>query len=87
MARLHASAERHLFFRPSCLEHSLALKWMLNRAGIAATMVIGGRKQGTRFEAHAWVEVNGTACDNADAAGTTFARFDAVHSSLETEIS
>ena len=45
IARLQSSAERHLFFRPSCLEHSLVLQWMLRREGIAAVMRIGGRKQ------------------------------------------
>jgi len=86
ITKLHSSAERHLFFRPSCLEHSLVLQWMLRREGISAALRIGGRKQGTRFEAHAWVEVNGTPLGNTGADGTEFVPFDAVHSSVETEI-
>ena len=86
IARLQSSAERHLFFRPSCLEHSLVLQWMLRPEGIAAAMRIGGRKQSGRFEAHAWVEVNGIPLDNTRADGAEFVPFDAVHSSLETEL-
>ncbi|HWF38395.1 MAG TPA: lasso peptide biosynthesis B2 protein [Candidatus Acidoferrales bacterium] len=86
IAKMQSSAERHLFFRPSCLEHSLALQWMLRRENIAAVMKIGARKQGGRFEAHAWVEVNGTPLDNGGAGGTEFLPFEEAYSSLETEI-
>ena len=86
IATLQSSAERHLFFLPNCLERSLVLQWMLRREGIAANMRIGGRKQGARFEAHAWVEVNGTPVENASSDGTAFVPFDSVHSALETEI-
>jgi hypothetical protein len=86
IARLQFSAEQHLFFRPSCLEHSLVLQLVLRREGIAAAIRVGGRKQSGRFEAHAWVEVNGTPLDNTRADGTEFVPFNAAHSSLETEI-
>jgi len=87
IARMQSSAERHLFFRPSCLEHSLVLHWMLRREGIAAAMRIGGRKQSGQFEAHAWIEVNGIPLGSAGTDGAEFVPFDAAHSSLETEIS
>jgi Transglutaminase-like superfamily len=60
VARMEAAAERHLFFRPNCLERSLSLWWLLRRRGISSDLRIGGRKDGGRFEAHAWLECNGT---------------------------
>lgn len=86
IGRLQASTERHLFFRPSCLEHSLVLKWLLIRAGIPAKLIIGGRKQGVFFEAHAWVEVNDAPLDSGNAGGAEFVPFDAMDASIGTEI-
>lgn len=85
VARLQASAERHLFFRPSCLEHSLVLRWMLARHGVAASLRFGGRKEESRFEAHAWVEVGGVALDELSGAQGNFVPFDAANASMETQ--
>jgi hypothetical protein len=60
VARVMGMAERHLFFQPTCLERSLALWWMLRRRGIDAELRIGARKDRANFEAHAWLELNGT---------------------------
>lgn len=59
IARMEASAARHLPFQPNCLEQSLALWWLLRRRGIPADLRIGVRKDAANFEAHAWVEANG----------------------------
>lgn len=85
VARLQASAERHLFFRPSCLEHSLVLRWMLARHGVVASLRFGGRKEESRFEAHAWVEVGGAALDELSGAQGNFVPFDAANASMETQ--
>lgn len=45
--------------RPTCLERSLVLWWLLGRQGIPAQMRIGARKVQGKFEAHAWVECGG----------------------------
>ena len=86
VARLQASAERHLFFRPSCLEHSLVMRWMLARHGVAANLRFGGRKEESRFEAHAWVEVGGVALDELSGEQGNFVPFDAANASMETQV-
>ena len=75
IARMQAAAERHLFFRPSCLEHALVLWGLLRRYGVAADLRIGGRKENGRFEAHAWVEIAGVPLDDEDGAHRNFAPF------------
>ncbi|GAC1622880.1 MAG: hypothetical protein NVS9B13_16130 [Candidatus Acidiferrum sp.] len=56
-----AAAARNLFFESNCLERSLTLWWLLCRRGFAAELRFGARKDLASFEAHAWVEWNGTA--------------------------
>jgi len=46
----------------NCLSRSLTLWWLLQRQGIAAEIQIGVRTGEQRFQAHAWVEVQGTPC-------------------------
>jgi len=46
----------------NCLSRSLTLWWLLQRQGIAAEIQIGVRNGGQLFQAHAWVEVQGTPC-------------------------
>lgn len=45
--------------RPSCLPRALILWWLLRRQGIVSDLRVGVRCQGSRFEAHAWVECDG----------------------------
>lgn len=59
IAQAIARASFHSPFRPTCLERSLALLWMLGRRGVAGTLRFGVRKSGGTFEAHAWVESQG----------------------------
>ncbi|HEY2646332.1 MAG TPA: lasso peptide biosynthesis B2 protein, partial [Candidatus Acidoferrales bacterium] len=49
----------HGLTTPNCLERSMTLWWMLRRDGIRGELHIGARKESGRFEAHAWVELNG----------------------------
>lgn len=79
------TAARYGFAPATCLQRSLALWWLLRRAGIASDLRIGVRKTGEKFEAHAWVECDGAALGEADAAHKHYAAFDAELSRLVTE--
>ena len=46
-----------------CLEQSLVLTWLLRRRGVDAHLMFGARKLNEQMEAHAWVEVNGSALE------------------------
>jgi hypothetical protein len=51
-------AARWGVFRPTCLVRAIALRALLERAGVGpADVRVGVRWQDGRFEAHAWVEV------------------------------
>jgi transglutaminase superfamily protein len=76
-ARAVRSAELHGPARPNCLERSLALWWLLRREGAESELHIGGRKEGLRFEAHAWVELGGKILNDAAEVHQHYARFDA----------
>jgi len=83
IARMAASAARNIFFGTNCLEQSLVLWWLLRRRGILAELRIGARKEFERFEAHAWVEVDSAALNNAGAEHLHFVPFDGPISPLE----
>ena len=83
IARMQEVAERHLFFRANCLERSLALWWQLRRYGIPSDLRIGGRKEGGRFEAHAWVESNGVVLNGSEDCYLQFVPFDGSAASLK----
>jgi hypothetical protein len=83
IARMAAAAARNVFFDTNCLEQSLVLWWLLRRRGIAAELRIGARKEFERFEAHAWVEVESAALNNAGAKHLHFVPFDGPISPLE----
>jgi hypothetical protein len=83
IARMAAAAARNVFLGTNCLEQSLVLWWLLRRRGIAAELRIGARKEFERFEAHAWVEVDSAALNNAGAEHLHFVPFDGPISPLE----
>ena len=85
VARFEQSAARHLFLRTNCLEQSLVLCWLLQKRGIAAVLRIGARKEQGRFEAHAWVELEGTVLNDAQEQHRHFAPFDRSVTTMETE--
>jgi Transglutaminase-like superfamily len=85
IAYLEAVTAANLFFHTSCLERSLALCRMLRRRGMNPGLRIGARKEANRFEAHAWVELNGIVPDGGEAEHTHFVPFRRFDSSMETQ--
>jgi len=77
ITRAVRSVELHGLGTPNCLERSMVLWWLLRRAGIAGELHIGGRKSGPRFEAHAWVELEGKVLNDSADVHIHYARFDA----------
>ena len=60
-------------FRGNCVSQSLALLWLLRRAGHNGVLQIGVKPSSGAILAHAWVELNGEAVDPA-AIADTYAR-------------
>lgn len=85
IAHLEAVTATNLFFRTSCLEQSLVLCRMLRHRGMNADLRIGARKEANRFEAHAWVELDGTVLDGGGAERLHFVPFEHSESSMETQ--
>jgi hypothetical protein len=81
-AHMVNAADRHGFVHPTCLAKSLALWWLLGRQGISSQLRIGIRKANNKFEAHAWVERDGTALNEPEEHHHHYAAFDAALSSL-----
>jgi hypothetical protein len=67
IAQLVHSASREGLWTGACLESALSVWWLLRRRAFAAELRIGGRKEGDTFEAHAWVELGGTALNDDQA--------------------
>jgi hypothetical protein len=62
-------------YRANCLEQSLVIWWILRRQGLGCELRIGVRKQGSHFEAHAWVECQGVALNEENDVYQRFAPF------------
>ena len=75
-ARMVAAASRRTIFRPNCLHRSVVLWSLLRSQGFDPRICFGGRKEDERFEAHAWVEVEGHVFDLSDARLNDFVPFD-----------
>jgi Transglutaminase-like superfamily len=73
--RLVRAAARHSFVRPTCLQESLTLWWLLARQGIPAELRVGVRKDGPKFAAHAWVESEGVALNEPNSQHQHYAAF------------
>ncbi len=76
-SRMVNAAIGHVWRASTCLEKSLALWWLLGRQGIACEVRIGARKQGGKFEAHAWLERDGVAVNEPQEEHRHYAAFDA----------
>ncbi len=76
-AHMVNAADRQGLVHPSCLAKSLTLWWLLGRQGIPSHLRIGIRKEKETFEAHAWVERDGTALNEPDEPHHHYAAFDA----------
>lgn len=85
IARMQAAAVRHLPFKTNCLEQSLVLWWLMRRQGLAAELRIGGRKVVDRFEAHAWVEFEGSVLSDWSEEHLHFVPFDGSVNSMEIQ--
>jgi hypothetical protein len=81
-ARMVRAAVHHGIGQPNCLEVSLALWWLLARQGIASDLRVGVRKDGEKFEAHAWVDCGGAALNEPEPRHQHFQAFDAALASL-----
>jgi hypothetical protein len=76
VCRMVLAAGRYSLLKGTCLERSLTLWWLLARKGIATQLRIGARKSGEKFEAHAWVERNGSAIGEPDGTHVHYAAFE-----------
>ena len=85
--RMVNAAVRHGWGRPTCLEKSLALWWLLRRQGITSSVRIGARAGGGKLEAHAWVECEGVALNEPGNEHRHYATFDAAFPQQTQEVS
>ena len=76
ISRMVRAAARYGFVRASCLEESLTLWHLLRKQGHEAKLRIGVRKKAQKFEAHAWVEHDGTALNQAEQMHRHYAAFE-----------
>lgn len=64
------------FFPANCLTRSLTLWWLLRRQGIVSDLRIGVRKTDGEFQAHAWLEHQGQALNDAEDVGASYSPFE-----------
>jgi hypothetical protein len=76
ISRMVRAAARYGFVRATCLEESLTLWHLLRKQGHGAKLRIGVRKKARKFEAHAWVEHDGTALNQAEQMHRHYAAFE-----------
>jgi hypothetical protein len=70
------SATHYSPIRPTCLEESLALWYLLSEQCITPQLRIGVRKTDGKFEAHAWVEYQGHTLNQSHEVHKHYAAFD-----------
>jgi hypothetical protein len=85
IAQWQAASARHMFFRPTCLENSIALWALLRWRGIHADLRLGARKDAGRFDAHAWLECDGVVLGGSLGDLHTYVPFDGLSASMETQ--
>ena len=76
IVQLEEAAARNLPFKTNCLEQSLVLWPLLRRHGFRAELKFGARKDAGKFEAHAWVELDGEALNSDSEENRGFVPFD-----------
>ena len=82
--RMVKAAARYGVVQSTCLVESLALWYLLQKQGIPALLRIGVRKL-EKFEAHAWVEHQGTALNQSGEQHRHYAAFDSGFSDIPGE--
>ena len=65
LAALAAIAGRRGLMSATCLRQALLVDWLLRRRGLDPVLQLGVRKRGEKFDAHAWVELEGEALGQA----------------------
>jgi hypothetical protein len=76
ISRMVLAAARHSPTPSTCLERALAIWWLLGRQGIASQLRIGVRKESGKFQAHAWVERDGSAIGELESSHLHYSAFD-----------
>ena len=76
IARMVRVAAARGLYRANCLPQALVLWWLLKRQGIESDLRIGVKRSAPAFEAHAWVEINGIALNEAADLHERFKPFD-----------
>ena len=66
LAQLAAIAGRHGPVNTTCLRQSLLVYWRLRRLGLSPELKLGVRKVEAVMDAHAWVELEGSALAPAE---------------------
>jgi hypothetical protein len=84
-AQMVRAAERYGIGQSNCLKESLAVWWLLARQGIASDLRVGVRKDGEKFDAHAWIECGGAALNEPETSHQHFRAFDAALATLPPE--
>ncbi len=72
LARIVDIASRHTQLSNTCLHRSLALWWLLGRRRLCCSLRFGVRKDGGRFQAHAWVEHRGAVINDRPTVGRDY---------------
>ena len=70
------AAARLVFRRAACLERSIMLWTLLRKKGIESELKIGVAKANKELQAHAWVEIDGTAINEPHDSHQRFTAFD-----------
>jgi len=83
--RMVRAGAHYGILQPTCLVESLALWYLLQRQFLPANLRIGVRKVSEKFEAHAWVEFEGMALNQAGEQHRHYAAFDSGFSELPGE--
>lgn len=86
IARTEELTARHLFYQPNCLEESLVLWWLLRLRSIQSEVRVGGRKARDRFEAHAWIECDGSVLSSDGEGHLHFVPFDGPLTNMENPV-
>jgi hypothetical protein len=76
-ARMVSIAAAYSPIAASCLDRSLLLRILLQRQGIDSSLFFGVRKDQGNFEAHAWVEIDGTVLNDTPDVRERYAPFPA----------
>ncbi len=59
----------------TCLNQSLLLEWLLRRQHIDSQLRVGVRRTNGKFEAHAWVECQGSVLNDSNSVAQSYAPF------------